>query len=443
MATWDTYDFDKACEDASWYWLTLGSPAITPEQNRQNRQSVFNQMVSQSGYNAFMKGGYDFAMNWAECAARRYASKLLQFGKANDPAFPNAWMYGIHVKAQVTLAINQAKKDMAASAAPEPALTTSKVALATQTRQVTALPGQTAARQPAAPSDPFASIRAASSMTVPITAPAPTTSVSPSFISRISSLVAGLRTPPIVVAPVPMPGVTPQPSWPEEEGAPQSDAPVVFKPTDITPVPGAPPLPTVDFRELRTWEGFSYYAAGPEVAATFALMLSKADAAGVAIVDRQLGGSCGEFIVLAEGASAFGPPAAWVQQAQAEGYALLVEDASAAVGREALRLTKTRSIECVSGVTMASPMAFVLNEPSAGWQKPGSIDIPDLKEVAEVIGEKAKTGLIIGGVVVGALALGGIAYYYSTRKPATMRANKRRTRKRGRAHPGRQYGRRY
>lgn len=417
MATWDTYDFDKACEDASWYWLTLGSPAITPNQNKSNTQSVFNQMVDQSCYNAFMKGGIAFAQNWVDCAARRYAAKLSQFGKTSDPAFPSAWMYEIHVKARMWIAINRAQKDMAASAAPAPEPTTiSKVSLATQARQITALPGQTTARQPAEPSDPFAAIRAAASMPVPITAPAPAPSTSTSFISRIASMAAGLKTPtPIVVAPVPMPGVTPQPSWPEEEGAPQSDEPIVFKPTDITPVPGAPPLTPVDFRELRTWEGFSYYVAGKEMVAVLAELLAEAPKAGIGIIE-QASSTCGEYVVLAK-ATGVSPSSVlpWMQQAQSEGFALLMEEVKLG-DDEGMRITKTRSIGCASNITMSSPKAFVYNEPSAGWLKPGDV------EVVPGVAVKDKT-LLIGGVVVGVLALGGVAYYFSTRKPAPMRAN--------------------
>ena len=431
MATWDTYDFDKACEDASWYWITLGSPYITPNQNKSNAQSVFNQMVSQSGYYGFLKGGRDFAMNWADCAARRYELKLLAHGKLNDPAFPSPFLYKTHVRAKVSLAVNQAMNDMAASAAPAPEPTTpSKVALATQARQITALPGQTTARQPAEPSDPFAAIRAAASMAVPVTAPSPAPSTGTSFISRIASMASALKAPtPIVVAPVPMPGVTPQPSWPEEEGAsaPQPDAPIVMSPTDLqTTLPSIADVPSSisGARVARQWEGVTYYAlpdkAGPAV---LALLLGVGQKRGFTLVEEGAVDDSAFVVVKVGGTSTV--VSTLMKAADDGGLAVVIEEAP----NDATKIWVTRNVVLAGSVTSQNLESAVVREPSSGWMKPAA---SDLDRAIDQLGDKAKTGLIIGGVVVGVLALGGLAYYYSTRRPAPMRANKRRARKRSR-----------
>lgn len=424
MATWDTYDFDKACEDASWYWITLGSPAITPNQNKSNTQSVFNQMVDQSCYNAFRKGGIAFAQNWVDCAAKRYAAKLSQFGKTSDPAFPSAWMYEIHVKARMWIAINRAQKDMAASAAPAPEPTTiSKVSLATQARQITALPGQTTARQPAEPSDPFAAIRAAASMPVPITAPAPAPSTGTSFISRIAAMASAVKAPtPIVVAPVPMPGVTPEPSWPEEEGAPTSDEPAVFKPTGLTTTPSVSDLPSSvsGARVAKEWEGTTYYALPePAAGALLGLFVAAGQKVGFAVIEEGTAGESSYVVAKVVGSSS--APLALIQAANDRGLAVILEQAAG----DATKLWVTNDVLTASQVTAQNPESAVVLEPRSGWVKRGDLAVPNIQQAVEVIGEKAKTGLIIGGVVVGVLALGGIAYYFSTRKPAPMRANSR------------------
>jgi len=426
MATWDTYDFDKACEDASWYWLTLGSPYVTPNQNKTNRESVFNVMVGQSCYNAFRKGGIAFAQNWAACAARRYAAKLTAFGKTSDPAFPSAWMYEIHVEAQMWVAINQAQKDMAASgeAATSDGSAVSKIDLATQTRLITALPGTSTTEVRSSPTTTTPTLTSLLRTAAPTLTPQLRTAAAPTTPTLTQLLRTGASTAtPIVLAPVPIPGVPPEPTWPTEPSIPpQSDEPMVTKPMTITPTT---PPPSVDFRELRAWEGYSYYGAGAELAASVAMTLAEAASLGIAMVGSGTRKGSPFITIKKTGSGTKEDIDSFIANAQAQGNAVLLAKSNAFPSEEAIDIINTRDIVLVSETTMSDPTSFVYKDPTAGWQKPGELVIDGgMKEVAEVIGEKAKTGLIIGGVVVGVLALGGIAYYYSTRKPATMRANK-------------------
>lgn len=97
---------------------------------------------------------------------------------------------------------------------------------------------------------------------------------------------------------------------------------------------------------------------------------------------------------------------ALAESALNEGVGILVEQ----VGGESFRIYKTRNVLLAGEVTSRVPNSAVAIEPAKGWVKPSAFD--------------NKT-LVIGGVVVGVLALGGIAYFVSKRRPAPMRANSR------------------
>jgi hypothetical protein len=419
MATWDTYDLDKACEDASWSWITIGSPNVTPTQNLKNSGSLFNTLYGQSCYNAFRKGGIDFTKNWVDCTVRRYTAKLVAHVQANGPqavtsgAFPTSWWYKIYVEARMWISINQAQKDMAVEGPTTP----DKIALATQTRLITALPGSsTGPGRAPAPTPTLTQLlrtAAAPSLTQLTRTATPTTA--PTLLQRLRTSASTAR--PIIVAPVPIPGVPSEPS-PD----------VVTYPMDVQPQVSVSDLPSSigAAREARTFEGVTYYALPePAASAVLSFLVGMESELGSTVVEEK-SVSDGTIYVRIKLGGAEKKAASTVQLATQHGLAIIVGDGPEATAE----IWMTRDVVAASDITSHNLESAVVQAPSSGWQKPGELVIDGgMKEVAEVIGEKAKTGLLIGGVVVGVIALGGIAYYYSTRKPAPMRANKRRPRK--------------